>query len=458
MRLYGITNPPLEVNHNWRQVTTNMYARNFLEVDNNPLYSRVDMAGDLTGITAKEFPLFNYLIYLAADAFGWQHWYGRLISLVVSSFGIWFFYLLVKKYLDAPQSSIVNRPSKIAYPATVILLSSIWFGHSRIIMPDTFSVSLVLMGLWFGLEWLYRGGGWRLVLFGLLGTLGALSKLPSGFLLAALAFPFFDQTVLPKRKIGLAAVGIILLACCGWWYFQWLPQVIQTYGFEQYPMRMVRVGMQEILHGLPKVFERFYRSALKSYVGFGLYLVGLGWAVWRKEWRLLGLFGLLSVVFIGYIFKSGASFYHHNYYIIPFVPVMAVMVGFSLAQIRKPWLCNLLLLAVVVEGVANQQDAFRVKNSELPKLQLESIADSLSQRNDLVAFYSPDTNPQEMYFAHRKGWLVDATEIGDSSHLADIAKLGCKLFFADKKQLDKAQWPILKIAFEDENYVVFKME
>ncbi|GIV32363.1 MAG: hypothetical protein KatS3mg030_665 [Saprospiraceae bacterium] len=48
LRLYGITNPPLERNHNWRQATTNMYARNFLEVDNNFLYARVDMAGDLS--------------------------------------------------------------------------------------------------------------------------------------------------------------------------------------------------------------------------------------------------------------------------------------------------------------------------------------------------------------------------------------------------------------------------
>ncbi len=457
LRLYGITNPPLEVNHNWRQATTNMYARNFLEVDNNPLYCRVDMAGDLSGITAKEFPLFNYLIYLAAEVFGWQHWYGRLISLVVSSFGIWFFYLLVKIYLDAPQSSIVNRQSKIAFPATVILLCSIWFGHSRIIMPDTFSVSLVLAGLWFGLEWLHRGGAWRLVLFGLLGTLGALSKLPSGFLLAALAFPFFDKTILPKRKIGLAAMGTVLLACCGWWYFQWLPQVIQTYGFEHYPMRSLGTGMREILHGLPTVFERFYRSALKSYVGFGLYVAGLGLAIYRKEWKLLGLFGLLSVVFVGYMFKSGSSFYHHNYYIIPFVPVMAVMAGFALAQIPRQWVRNLLLLAVAVEGIANQQDAFRIKKSELPKLQLETIADSLSQRSDIVAFYSEEGNPQEMYFAHRKGWLVSAAQIKDTSYLADLRERGCRLLFINKKWLEKGKWPPWEVIYEDDNYLVFKL-
>ena len=33
IRLIGITNPPLEIAHNWRQVTGLMVARNYLEID-----------------------------------------------------------------------------------------------------------------------------------------------------------------------------------------------------------------------------------------------------------------------------------------------------------------------------------------------------------------------------------------------------------------------------------------
>jgi hypothetical protein len=45
VRLYGITLPPLEVAHNWRQATVTMVARNFAEVDANILYPRIDIAG-----------------------------------------------------------------------------------------------------------------------------------------------------------------------------------------------------------------------------------------------------------------------------------------------------------------------------------------------------------------------------------------------------------------------------
>lgn len=466
LRLYGITNAPLERNHNWRQVTTNMYARNFLEVDNNILYARVDMAGDLSGITAKEFPLFNYLIYLAAEAFGWQHWYGRLISLVVSTFGVWFFFLLVKKYIDTPRPPAPGAGRRrLALPAALVLLVSIWFGHSRIIMPDTFSVSLVLAGLWFGLKYLYAPGrrageaepGVSLALFLLLGTAGALSKLPSGFLFAVLLFPLFQPQVPIKRKAGIALAGSVLLAVCGWWYFRWLPHIVATYGFEHYPMRSVWQGFREILADLPETAERFYVSALKSYVAFGLYAAGVVLIFVKRRRRLIAVFSLLSAVFLLYMFKSGASFYHHNYYIIPFVPVMALVAAFAWAQVPRPWMRTLLMLALLAEGIANQQDAFRIHPSELPKLGLEALADSLSRPGDLVAFYTETINPQELYFAHRKGWLSSGEEIMDAAYRQILKDRGARLLFINKKEWGDRPFPPEKPVFEDEHYIVFSL-
>ena len=100
LRLFHITNPPLEVSHNWRQTTVTMVARNFEEVNNNIFYPRLDIDGDKAGVTGMEFPVFNYLIYLMSLLFGYEHWYGRLINLIVSSFGIYFFYKLKNLFLQ----------------------------------------------------------------------------------------------------------------------------------------------------------------------------------------------------------------------------------------------------------------------------------------------------------------------------------------------------------------------
>jgi hypothetical protein len=100
LRLYGITDPPLESAHHWRQVTGDMVARNFYEIDNNILFPRLDTAGEKTGITGTEFPTLNYLMYLFSLIFGFYDWFGRLIVLTVSSFGILYFYKLLKIKFD----------------------------------------------------------------------------------------------------------------------------------------------------------------------------------------------------------------------------------------------------------------------------------------------------------------------------------------------------------------------
>jgi len=140
IRLIGITNPPLEIGHNWRQCLTNMVARNFLEVDANIFFPRIDIAGEKTGIMGAEFPLLNYLIYLASLVFGYEHWHGRWINLIVSTAGIYHFFLLVKELFD----------KRIAGYASLILTVSVWFDFSRKIMPDTFSVALVLIAFYHG--------------------------------------------------------------------------------------------------------------------------------------------------------------------------------------------------------------------------------------------------------------------------------------------------------------------
>jgi 4-amino-4-deoxy-L-arabinose transferase-like glycosyltransferase len=176
IRLIGIMNPPLEPAHNWRQTTVAMVARNFLEVDNNIFYPRLDISGDKTGITGMEFPTLNYLIYLLSEVFGYKHWYGRLINLFFSSIGLYYFFILIKRYFNP----------KIAFNASLILMFSIWFTYSRKIMPDTFSVSLILASIYYGTNYFDRQSkrGLNICLYFLFTTLGMLSKLPSSYLLA----------------------------------------------------------------------------------------------------------------------------------------------------------------------------------------------------------------------------------------------------------------------------------
>ena len=169
IRLFGITNAPLETGHNWRQCFTNMVTRNLLEQAPNVLYPKADMLGNSSGVIGSEFPIFNYLNYLIAKLFGFQHWYGRLINLVFSSLGLLYFYKTIK--------ALFNK--EVAFNATLVLTTSIWFAFSRKIMPDTFSVSLLFMGIYGGVLYIKENKFSGLVAYFIFCTLGMLAKIPA---------------------------------------------------------------------------------------------------------------------------------------------------------------------------------------------------------------------------------------------------------------------------------------
>lgn len=383
-----------------------MVARNFLEVDPNIFYPRIDIAGDLTGITGMEFPLLNYLIYLVSRIFSYQHWYGRLINLMVSSMGLWFFYKLAEKYFS-PRAS---------FYATIILAGSIWFQFSRKIMPDTFAMSFILAAIYFGTNYFETEVRpkkyWHLTGYVILMMLGVLSKLPSGYLLVVFGLFLIDRQISFRGKLVFVFVSFLGAIPVLVWYFYWVPYLVDNFGFWHFFMgKSFGQGFSEVLQNMPATLGRFSNTALK-YLGFAGFLFGLIYALVKKEKLVVALFLLSFFTFCLVIFKSGFSFPHHDYYVIPFVPVMALVAGYGLAKIANPKIAIILLIAISLEGIANQQHDFRLKDKDLYLLNLETELDKISHRDDLFIINSSDY-PTPMYFAHRKGW-VDSNEMIES--------------------------------------------
>jgi 4-amino-4-deoxy-L-arabinose transferase-like glycosyltransferase len=451
IRLIGITNPPLEVAHNWRQTTVTMVARNFLEVDHNILYPRIDIAGEKTGITGMEFPALNYLIYISAEIFGYQHWYGRLINLFFSSFGIWFFFRLLQKYFS----------HGTAFNATIILIVSIWFQFSRKIMPDTFSMSLILASLYFGSNYLEstkkNALQWSLLWYVLLMCLGVLSKLPSAYLLVVMAVFFFNKSISSRKKAIFGFISIIGILPSIFWYFIWVPHIVQEYGFTHFFMgKGMAVGFAEIANNLGETLNKFYDTALK-YVGFLMFLVGVIYAVKDREKRiylplLLCFFGFAIV-----IVKAGYTFPHHSYYIVPFVPVMALVAGYGLSRIRIKKLALFLLLAIVGEGVGNQQHDFRVRDKDLQLVHLEKDLNSFSSLHDLILINSGEF-PTPMYFAHRKGWVNSNDRIQDVIYVNELKTRGLKFIVILKRSIgSEIELEGYEVMFDSEDYVIYRV-
>ncbi len=433
LRMIGITNAPLEIGHNWRQALTSMIARNFYEGNANIFYPRIDMAGDQSGIIASEFPLFNYLIYLVSVVFDYTHWYGRLINLFVSSVGIYFFYHLMARIADR----------KIAFNASIVLIVSIWFAFSRKTMPDTFSVSLVIIGLYYGYRYLAKGSDIRLILYFLFITCGVLCKIPALSLLAAIPVILLIKEIPVRRKVWILIISAISFLIVCLWYFYWVPYLVRTYHYPLYFPKGLVEGIHEIRPLLSLYFRQFYFMAFESFIAFAFFLVGVYSIVKSKNRNLILSLFLITITFILFTIKTGAVFPTHNYYIIPFVPVMALIAGWGIAKLPTKYQFIPLIL-IVIEGIGNQQHDYFIKDSERYKLTLENLTNEVVGKDELIVI-NGGPSPQEIYLAHRKGWTIENGLITESE-LNGYRNSGAAYLIIDKKSFPQqiSFFPLVK--------------
>jgi hypothetical protein len=444
IRLVGITNPPLEGGHSWRQITGLMVARNFIEVNANPLYPRVDLEGGEDQVIGMEFPLLNYGHYLLSELFGYTHWYGRLLNLLFSSIGIFYFSRLVAKLFN----------DKVALYTSLAMLFSIFFSYSRKMMPDTFSVALALTALYHAHQYLKEQRSVALFYFVALSLLALLSKITAGLVLTPLALYYFDPSI--SRKRWLSFVIGFMLSCVPvyFWYFFWNPHLSETFGLWYNDGMSLSEGWKEISKNWQASLKNFYYHAFYAFSGFALLIWGLVKLIKDKQSTLLSIFGIYALFGIMYMLKSGFYFYHHNYYIIPFVPLFALLVGYGLSKIRDWKMAFALVFILAIESIANQQHDFFIREKVEYKMQLEGLMDKVSEKDEKIVVLGSG-NPQLIYLSHRKGWLRSEEQLKDDKEVEHLRKSGAEFLILDKHTEEQIEWPGALI-LDHKNFAVFK--
>ena len=444
LRLIGITNAPLEIAHNWRQVTGLMVERNFFEIDSTLWFPRVDETNGVSGIIGMEFPLLNYLHYLTSFIFDYQHWYGRLINLIVSSLGIYFFFKLLKERLN----------QKTAYYSSLFLLGSIWFIYSRKMMPDTFSMSLGFIGLYYAWKHLNESSLKHYILFFLFISLAFLSKISAVMCIVGIPF-LFKNIHSNKSRIQLMIGVCSCLLITYLWYFIWNPHLAETYGSWYNSGTTLLNGVSELSGNLPETFKRFYFGSFHSFIAFSVLVFSIGFCFVKKQYKML-LFLLSACLLFGlYMAKSGAIFYIHDYYIIPIVPFFAILIGNFMATLNNRYIAVSIVVLFLFESIANQQHDLFIKDSEKYKLELEKITSKLIDKNDLIAI-NGNGNPQELYLSHRKGFVLNNEDLNNELKLRSLKSKGCKYLIVNKHNFKDILGH--KEIFKNEDYVIYKLE
>ncbi|MFM7594645.1 MAG: glycosyltransferase family 39 protein [Flavobacteriales bacterium] len=443
VHLIGIWNPPIEAAHSWRQATGLMVARNYFEGNTSFWYPMVDETSGGTGIIGMEFPLLCYIHGKLGLIFGFHTGIGRLLNVLISTVGLTYFYALVRRFAS----------EKTAFYATMLFMISCFFMYSRKVMPDTEALAVYLMGIYYFFEGL-RFGRWQdVVLSFVLLSLGLLLKISVLPLISFVLFAYIASSNEPKKP-WVFLIPLLSTIPALAWYFIWNPYLSDRYGSWYNLGGSLLNGGKAFLEAPLQAAEQFVFHPFVSYLAFGLCVYGA--FRWYQQgislaWKLS--LPLFVILFSGYALKSGVIFLTHEYYILPVVPILAILGGNALSSLGKyAWI---LMLCISMEAIGNQAYDFKFNTSEAYKLSLADLAEKYIPKQALIAI-NGNSNPQELFLLGRKGWNLSNQNLRQKATLIELAKQGCKYVVINKRALpDPAKFGIR--VYHGKNYEIIRL-
>lgn len=443
IRLIGITEPPIEATHGWRQAFTNMVARNLAEGPFDLLHPRTSMAGERPDVVASEFPGFNAIVAMMQRVAGPAHWYGRLVALLIVSLGTWAFHHVVRREFG----------ERTAFNAAFLLLWSSMFLYGRKSMPDAFAVGLLLMAIDAADRALRQRIGWWLAIAVLLTMLGGLCKIPVMVLAPVwVLFALRPGTDTRWRLITVTTFSIAAAPVI-WWYFIWQPKLLAEFGNQLYYPVPVLQGIAELGAYGADTFQRFAFSAMIGYLPFAATLAG-GYFAWReKDPRIPLLATCVTLPFLYFMSRAGSVFSLHGYYVLPMVPLMSLLGGITLSNLPQGRWHAIALLLCVVEGLGLRWSDLRPSPERAYLLRAEKLATRFSTATEPVAT-TGELDPRAMYFLHRHGWSLANDRLRDTTTLDSLSARGLRTVFVDRHRLsDPLPWSLVH---EDADWRVYQ--
>jgi len=443
--LENIDAPPLDM-HAWRQTLTIMISKNFYEIDSNIFFPRTDIGGATEGIMATEFPIFNYILSIFYQIFGFQDWYGRLFNWVVSNLAVLAFYQVLKRAFGHPT----------AFLSALVYMISITFIYARKTMPDTFSLSLVIIAVNFA--WLYlEHKKWSNLLFStVLFTMGILSKIPSICFAAILLIPILNnlkEDIKPKLYlIGAWAAGCLIMLA---WYFLWMPYLLETYKNQLiWPVSLAE-GWTIFLDRYKDVHYRFHQ-AFHSYYFFVFSVAGSALILWKEKVSVRLFFLGYCSLFLLFILKTGEVFPSHDYYVIPITPLMALAIGYFFHNIPISIHFKTILLLVLMWPAFSykKEKSFREPDTKY-YLTIKEIVNEYIPNTGKIMVNGGQFNPTLMYFTGRRGWTVNNDILTKVDWMPDFKRDGLTHILQDRRHLDDLL--PYELVFENSDIRIYKM-
>ncbi|HRZ41231.1 MAG TPA: glycosyltransferase family 39 protein [Bacteroidales bacterium] len=425
--------------HVWRQTQTQQNIDNFYEEDMNILNPRQHSRGSGSGVARWEFPLMQWLIAAAYHLFGQSILVTRVCMLIFSLLSILGIFALLMTLTNRPWISLVGAWAFAYSP-------SFWY-YSINPMPDIFALCLGIWGLTLFYLALKRKGIACFIVSGFLLGLAALQKLPFilYFMIPICHFVlkeiFFKQRA--EKDITPSWYFSFILMPVAW--YAWVIQSWDNHGLLS-GITKSDVPAGEILEYIRFNLISVFPELLLNYAALPLFLAGMIFAL-RKKYRVDFRFLPLAATWfslVGYIlYEINLIGISHDYYFMPFLPFIFLVVAFGAAQLNLSWPAGakwVVLFCMLIVPVTAQIRMLGRWNPQSPGMN----KDLLEYRDDLrnavpddalVVAGSDVSNHIYLYFFDKKGWTFRNDSI-DRIAMDSMIRNGARYLYTDSRKVE----------------------
>ena len=240
------------------------------------------------------------------------------------------------------------------------------------------------------------------------------------------------------------------------WYFLWVPYLVDVYKYQFFWPFSLSQGWSDLVYLSEQAWIRFNIDAFGTRASFLVCMLGLGGIFLQKQRHLILVFAAYSLLFFFFVLKTGVTFPTHDYYIIPYLPVMCTAAGYFIAQLEINKYVKVALAFLFLNMNLNVH-RLDIETPEESKyfLKLEKIVDKYIAKDEKILTNDGAFNPFITYWAHRKGLPQADRVLFETTWMPDLKRDGMNFIVIDRHGLDK---PLpYELIFEDTDFRIYKL-
>jgi hypothetical protein len=332
--------------HVWRQSQTQTVIYNFTFSDNNILHpQRFDLSSGSTALL-YEFPLYQWLVAQINHVIGYSVLNTRLFTFVCFVFLMFGFYKWMRLYFKEETSRLSTY---------FLCFSPLLYYYCVNPLPDILGLAFTMWFLFFSGKYLNTGKTNDLVFASVFLMLAALIKLPF-ILFGAVLIPGINSGFAKQGRIkGVLRVGLILgiLIPVGLWYTYAIPSwkgngiISGVFGNDKSAGDLLKYFWFHLVSTFPEL--------ISNYAAFPLVVLGLFFGIKSRN-RLFKKHLPISLAFLAvvvyFIFELNMIEKSHDYYLLPFVPFIFLLLAYGLDKTAASKYKTLIFLLLAIVPIA----------------------------------------------------------------------------------------------------------